>query len=93
LSGRCPNGGSRSDNRRYEARLWFTAISSIDAADGVCRSTLTAAQAFDESKYLTGKCQWSRERKPVLAAVKRRSIRPKPVGLGQQAPLTPEISG
>ena len=28
--------------------------------------TLTAAQAFDESKYPDWKGQWSRERKPVV---------------------------
>jgi hypothetical protein len=51
---------------------------------------LTAAQAFDESKYPDWKGQWVRERKPVVGGGQAPFDPAKPVGLGQQAPLTPE---
>jgi hypothetical protein len=52
--------------------------------------TLSAAQAFDESKYPDWKGQWVRERKPVVGGGQAPFDPAMPVGLGQQAPLTPE---
>src|SRR5438128_1525420 len=52
-------------------------------------TTLTAAQAFDDAKYPNWKGQWTRARVP--GAVGQAPFDPgKPVGRGQQAPLTPE---
>jgi hypothetical protein len=51
---------------------------------------LTAAQAFDESKYPDWKGQWTRERTPVIGGGQAPFDPTKPVGHGQQAPLTPE---
>jgi hypothetical protein len=51
---------------------------------------LTAAQAFDESKYPDWKGQWVRERNPVVGGGQPPFDPARPVGLGQQAPLTPE---
>jgi hypothetical protein len=66
-----------------------------------CRSTLMVAltaallftltaQALDESKYPDWKGQWFRERKPVVGGGQPPFDPTKPVGVGQQAPLTPE---
>jgi hypothetical protein len=53
-------------------------------------ATLTAAQAFDDSKYPDWKGQWTRARIPTPGGGQAPFDPTKPVGLGQQAPLTPE---
>jgi len=53
-------------------------------------ATLSAARAFDESKYPDWKGQWTRARTPVLGGGQAPFDPNKPTGLGQQAPLTPE---
>jgi hypothetical protein len=52
--------------------------------------SLTAANAFDDSKYPDWKGQWNRERSPVVGGGQPPFDPTKPVGVGQQAPLTPE---
>jgi hypothetical protein len=51
---------------------------------------LGGAQAFDESKFPNWKGQWDRFRTPVPGGGQPPFDPTKPVGLGQQAPLTPE---
>ena len=52
--------------------------------------TLTAAQAQDLSKYPNWKGQWDRDRTPIPGGGQTPFDPTKPVGRGQQAPLTPE---
>ena len=52
--------------------------------------TLTAAPAQDLSKYPNWKGQWDRDRTPVPGGGQQPFDPTKPVGRGQQAPLTPE---
>jgi hypothetical protein len=50
----------------------------------------TATQAFDDSKYPNLKGQWTRARAPIVGGTQAPFDPTKPVGRGQQAPLTPE---
>ncbi len=52
--------------------------------------TAIAAQTQDQSKYPNWKGQWSRDRTPVPGGGQAPFDPTKPVGRGQQAPLTPE---
>jgi hypothetical protein len=52
--------------------------------------TFSAARAFDETKYPDWTGQWVRERTPVVGGGQAPFDPTKPVGHGQQAPLTPE---
>ena len=57
---------------------------------GVLSMLSTAGQAFDDSKYPNLKGQWTRARAPIVGGTQAPFDPSKPVGRGQQAPLTPE---
>jgi len=53
-------------------------------------SGLVSAQALDDGKYPDWRGQWTRERTPIPGGGQTPFDPTKPVGRGQQAPLTPE---
>jgi hypothetical protein len=78
----------RRDRFEGENMLCRNAISAFALA-GALAVTLTAAQAFDDSKYPDLSGQWLGVRIPGVGG--QPGFDPtKPWGLGQQAPLTPE---
>jgi hypothetical protein len=80
-----PRNGAHTTRRGVEYPCTIAVIATAALFAGI-----VSAQALDDGKYPDWKGQWTRERTPIPGGGQTPFDPTKPVGRGQQAPLTPE---